>query len=124
MTVEVLGRLREAERFLGIAIVDETLESVLAGGDIASVLVPGARVCFTGTAEDEAGRIVERDDMQDLAVRAGLVPVATVSKTRCEVLITAEVGSQSGKARKAREWGKPVFSAAEFLAWAARHGRR
>lgn len=123
VTVEVLGRLREAERFLGIAIVGETLESVLAGGDIASVLVPGARVCFTGTAEDGAGRIVERDDMQDLAARAGLVPVASVSKTRCEVLITAEVGSQSGKARKAREWGKPVFSAAEFLAWVGRDGR-
>jgi hypothetical protein len=96
---------------------------MLAGADIASVLVPGARVCFTGTAEDEAGRIVDRDEMSDLAAQAGLVPVPSVTKTRCEVLITAEVGSQSGKARKAREWGKPVFSAAEFLAWvaAARH---
>jgi ATP-dependent DNA helicase PIF1 len=43
--------------------------------------------------------------------------VKTVTKTRCEVLVTAEVGTQSGKARKAHELGKPVISADEFLAW-------
>jgi hypothetical protein len=93
------------------------VESALAGADIAAVLVPGARVCFTGTVEDEAGQIVDRAEMEHLAASAGLAPVPSVTKTRCEVLITAELGSQSGKARKAREWGKPVFSAAEFLAW-------
>jgi ATP-dependent DNA helicase PIF1 len=76
-------------------------------------------VCFTGTAEDAQGRIVDRDEMQRLAASAGLVPVPSVTKTRCEILITAEVGTQSGKARKALEWGKPVFSAAEFFAWLA-----
>jgi NAD-dependent DNA ligase len=120
MTVEALGRLCDAEELLGVAIVDESVESALATADIAAVLVPGARVCFTGTAEDDAGRIVDRDEMQDLAAQAGLVPVPSVTKTRCEVLVTAEVGSQSGKARKAREWGKPVFSAAEFFAWLGR----
>jgi hypothetical protein len=124
LTVEALDRLRAAEGFLGVEIVDESLESAVADADIASVLAPGARVCFTGTAEDDAGRIVDRDEMQHLAVRAGLVPVPSVTKTRCEVLITAEVGSQSGKARKAREWGKPVFSAAEFLVWVAGDGSR
>jgi ATP-dependent DNA helicase PIF1 len=120
LTMEVLDRLREAEALLGVAIVDESLESALATPDIAAVLVPGARVCFTGTAEDDAGRIIGRDEMQDLAARAGLVPVQSVTKTRCEVLVTAEVGSQSGKARKASDWGKPVFSAAEFFAWLRR----
>ena len=43
----------------------------------------------------------------------------SVTKTRCEVLVTAEAGTQSGKARKALEWGKPVFSAEEFFAWLA-----
>jgi hypothetical protein len=43
-----------------------------------------------------------------------------VTKTRCEVLVTAEAGSQSGKARKAQELGKPVFSADDFFAWLAR----
>jgi hypothetical protein len=63
--------------------------------------------------------VVERDEMQRLASSAGLLPVPSVTKTRCEVLITAEVGSQSGKVRKALDWGKPVFSAAEFFAWLA-----
>ena len=44
-------------------------------------------------------------------------PVKTVSKTRCDVLVTAEAGTQSGKARKAMEYGKPVFTADEFFAW-------
>ena len=35
------------------------------------------------------------------------------------VLVTAEAGSQSGKARKAAEYGKPVYTAEEFFAWLA-----
>ena len=120
LTIESLARLRAVEESLGVAIIDEAVEAALVGDDIAGVLVPGARVCFTGTAEDGDGRVVAREEMERLAVAAGLAAVPSVTKTRCEVLITAEVGSQSGKARKAREWGKPVFSAAEFLAWLGR----
>ena len=40
-----------------------------------------------------------------------------MTKTRCDLLVVAEVGTQSGKARKAREYGKPVISADEFFAW-------
>lgn len=123
MTVEALDRLRAVEESLDVAIVDESVEAALGGDDIGAILVPGARVCFTGTAEDSGGRIVERDEMQRMAAAAGLVPVPSVTKTRCEVLVTAEVGTQSGKARKALEWGKPVFSAAEFFAWLA-EGKR
>ena len=119
MTEEALARLRAVEESLDVTIVDESVEAALVGDDIGAILVPGARVCFTGTAEDARGRIVERDEMQRMAAAAGLVPVPSVTKTRCEVLVTAEVGSQSGKARKALEWGKPVFSAAEFFAWLA-----
>ncbi|WP_319451880.1 MULTISPECIES: AAA family ATPase [unclassified Mycobacterium] len=120
MTMESLDRLRAVELSLGVAIIDESVEAALVGDDIAAVLEPGARVCFTGTAEDAHGRVVARDEMERMAAAAGLRPVPSVSKTRCEVLITAEVGTQSGKARKAREWGKPVFSAAEFFAWLGR----
>lgn len=54
-----------------------------------------------------------------MAATAGLKPVRSVTKTRCEVLVTAEAGTQSGKARKAQEYGKPVFTAEEFFAWLA-----
>lgn len=43
-----------------------------------------------------------------------------MTKKRCEVLVTAEAGSQSGKTRKALEYGKAVFTAEEFLAWSAK----
>jgi ATP-dependent DNA helicase PIF1 len=112
----VVERLREASKLLG---VDIALESTcLARDDIGSVLTPGVRICFTGTAQDGAGQIVEREEMERLAESAGLKPVKSVTKTRCEVLVTAEAGTQSGKARKAQEYGKPVFTADEFLAWA------
>ena len=120
LTDESMARLREAETLLGVEIVDASVESALGGDDIASVLVPGARICFTGTAQNAAGRIVSRDDMMRIASAAGLTPVLSVTKTRCEVLVTAEVGTQSGKARKAQELGKPVFSADEFFAWVDR----
>lgn len=89
-----------------------------AEADVTEVLVPGARVCFTGSVLDDRGRSVDRAEMEQLATRRGLVPVGNVSKTRCDVLVCAEPGSQSGKARKAMEFEKPIVLADEFLAWA------
>nr|WP_236950417.1 AAA family ATPase [Mycobacterium sp. MS1601] len=116
LTDAVLARLREAEKLLGVEVVDAAMLTD-AGDDIAAVLEPGARICFTGTALDASGREVPRERMEQLAAASGLVPVKTVTKTRCEVLVTAEEGTQSGKARKALDYGKAVFSADEFFAW-------
>jgi hypothetical protein len=117
LPAEVVERLREASQLLGVEIVSESM--CLERDDIGVVLTPGTRICFTGTAQDSAGQIVQRWEMEQLAASAGLTPVQSVTKTRCEVLVTAEAGTQSGKARKALEYGKPVFTADEFLAWAA-----
>jgi hypothetical protein len=114
---EVAARLDEASRLLGVDI--DTAGLCAGGDDIAATLTPGMRICFTGTAQDSSGRIVERPEMERLAAAAGLTPVRTVSKTRCDVLVTAEAGTQSGKARKAHEYGKPVFCADDFFAWIA-----
>lgn len=115
---DVVQRLRAASTLLGAQDLAEALdEAVPSRVDIGEVLVAGARICFTGTALDHTGRVVERDEMERLAAAAGLSPVRTVTKTRCEVLVIAEAGTQSGKARKAQEYGKPVFTAAEFLDW-------
>ncbi|MGE0218027.1 AAA family ATPase [Mycolicibacterium sp.] len=119
LTEETLARLRAAEDLLGVEIISEAM--LLAAHDIDEVLTPGMRICFTGTAQDPSGRIVERDEMERRATAAGLAPVKTVSKTRCDALVTAEAGTQSGKARKAQEYGKPVFTADEFFGWLARH---
>jgi hypothetical protein len=117
VTDAVVERLREAGKLLGVDIVSGAC--MVERHDIGASLVSGARICFTGTAQDATGRIVEREEMERLARKAGLAPVKSVTKTRCEVLVTAEAGSQSGKARKAQELGKPVFSADEFFAWLA-----
>ncbi|KMO82131.1 ATP-dependent RecD-like DNA helicase [Mycolicibacterium chubuense] len=119
LTDEVVARLRKAESLLGADITGDIGSADHAAED---ALAPGVRVCFTGIAQDTAGRIVDRDEMERLALAAGLAPVKTVSKTRCDVLVTAEAGTQSGKARKAHEYGKPVLTADEFFAWlATRH---
>jgi hypothetical protein len=112
----VQARLAEASLLLGVDVVPDVSAE---RHDIDAALVPGARVCFTGTAVDAAGQIIEREEMERLAVRAGLAPVRSVTKTRCEVLVIAEAGTQSGKARKAVEYEKAVFTAEEFFAWAA-----
>jgi hypothetical protein len=117
LTKEAIARLRGAEKLLGVEIVDDSVESAPRGDVIVSVLRPGTRVCFTGTAQNAAGRDVSRDEMERIASGVGLTPVKSVTKTRCEVLVVAEIGTQSGKARKAQELGKPVFSAEEFFAW-------
>lgn len=119
LSPELVQRLRDVEAVLGSAFVDDVTASVSgAQPEPAEVLVPGARVCFTGSALTGQGRVLSREDMTDLAVRRGLEPVANVTKTRCDVLVVAEAGTQSGKARKARDYGTPVLTAAEFLAWA------
>lgn len=115
---QVQARLRDALQALGVGELDIALaQAPQMDQNIDTILVPGARICFTGTAVDGQGRVVERDEMERLATQAGLAPVRSVTKTRCEVLVIAEAGTQSGKARKAQEYGKPVFTAEEFFGW-------
>ncbi|MGV0852597.1 AAA family ATPase [Mycolicibacterium phlei] len=114
---EVVERLHRASELLGEDVVGDA--ATTARHDIGAVLEPGARICFTGTAIDSKGRVVERDEIERMAEAAGLKPVRSVTKTRCEVLVVAEAGTQSGKARKAQEYGKPVFTAEEFFTWLA-----
>lgn len=114
----LLERLRRLEELLGINVVDAiTAGMATEHGSVAGTLCGGARVCFTGTAVDPDGRAWAREEMRAAAGARGLVPVDSVTKSRCDVLVVAEVGTQSGKARKAKELGKPVFSADEFFAW-------
>ena len=62
---DVLDRLHATEKVLGIEIAGEAM--LLDSYAIADALLPGTRICFTGTAQDAAGRVVERWEMEDLA---------------------------------------------------------
>lgn len=116
----VLARLRQVDQLLGTRITEQLAAATDATADPHTVLAPGARVCFTGTAQAADGRTIERSEIKALASRFGLVPVDSVTKTRCDALIVAELGTQSGKAKKAAEYGTPVFCVDEFLAWIGR----
>ena len=119
---ELIDRLRQVDVLLGADTVGFITESASQDADIDSVLVPGARVCFTGTAQSPSGRTVAKAELNDMASTCGLIYVESVTKKKCDALVVAEVGTQSGKGRKAIELGKPVFSADEFFAWLAKNG--
>lgn len=83
---------------------------------------PGMRICFTGEALVE-GRMWKRAELWEIARSNGCEPVGNVTKKACDMLVAADVSSASGKARKARAYGKPIISTAEFLDW-CRSGAR
>ncbi|TDE02020.1 AAA family ATPase [Jiangella asiatica] len=115
----LVDRLRRLEQVLEIDVDSLLADLTSDGPGIDAVLAAGARVCFTGTARSPDGRTVDREEMKATAAARGLVPVDSVTKTKCDALVVAELGTQSGKARKAKDLGKPVFSADEFFAWLA-----
>lgn len=120
LPAEVLDRLRQADLVLGSQIGAAPELAQDATGDLDAALIPGARVCFTGEVQTSEGRYLERSDMEELARAHGLVPVNSVTKTKCDLLVVAELGTQSGKAKKALDFGKPIFAAEDFLAWLGR----
>lgn len=107
----------EEER-LGHPILATPEESRARPDDL---LQPGTRVCFTGTVVDASGRLLDRDEMHRRAEDAGLVPVRNVTRTRCDLLVVAEEGTQSGKARRAAQYGTPILAVEQFLDWEQRH---
>jgi DNA polymerase-3 subunit epsilon len=85
----------------------------------ASIAAPDSslsdvHVCFTGELQCQmAGMPISREMAEELATKAGLVVVDSVTK-KCDLLVLADPHSQSGKARKARQYGirimhEPVF---------------
>lgn len=74
----------------------------------------GKRVCFTGELQcHHDGQMISRELAEELATRAGLVVVDSVTK-KLDLLVLADPHSQSGKAKKARQYGtrimhEPVF---------------
>ncbi|MEY8655020.1 exonuclease domain-containing protein [Brachybacterium paraconglomeratum] len=113
---EVLERLRGVEEHFGVRVLPEGFEAT--GPTIAAdVLVPGARVCFSGTVHSPRHGWLEKEQLHAMAAARGLRAVPTLTKTRTDVLVVAEAGSQSSKAKNAARWEKPVITAEEFLEW-------
>src|SRR5699024_5491864 len=71
---EVVERLRAVEQHFGVSVLPEDFE---VGGpvDVASVLVPGARVCFSGTVRSPRHGLLEKEQLHRMAESRGLVAV-------------------------------------------------
>lgn len=74
----------------------------------------GKRVCFTGELQCRYnGQMIPRELAEELATVAGLIVMDSVTK-KLDLLVLADPHSQSGKAKKARQYGirimhEPVF---------------
>lgn len=74
----------------------------------------GMRVCFTGELQCQlGGQSISRELAEDLAAKAGLIVVDSVTK-KCDLLVVADPYSQSGKAKKARRYGTRIMHEAVF----------
>ena len=96
----VVERLHAVEQHFGVTVLPEDFE---VDGPVvaADVLVPGARVCFSGTVRSAQHGLLEKEELHAMAVARGLVAVPNLTKVRTDVLVVAEPGSQSSKAKNA-----------------------
>jgi DNA polymerase-3 subunit epsilon len=80
----------------------------------AEASLTGKRVCFTGELQCRYdGQLIPRELAEELATKAGLIVMDSVTK-KLDLLVLADPHSQSGKAKKARQYGirimhEPVF---------------
>lgn len=95
-------------------IHDLDIPEVSRTPSVPSVLSPGTRVCFTGTAVID-GEAVSRHEIEETAALAGLQPVEGVTR-QCDLLVCADTSSMSKKTKKARSYGIPIMSFDDFVA--------
>ncbi|GBD23968.1 DNA polymerase III PolC-type [bacterium HR29] len=114
--------LWDVSRLLGVP--DEELEALVqdarrmppAPPAAGLQLTPGMSVCFTGESMCRyKGEYLSREMAERLARRAGLVVRDSVTK-KLDVLVCADLYSQSTKARMARRYGIPMIEEGEFWA--------
>ncbi|MCH8046783.1 MAG: hypothetical protein IID44_24030 [Planctomycetes bacterium] len=106
-----------------VSTLDSVLESAaaqLASAHIAPASAPnentirGQRVCFTGELLSMLnGHPMTRDTATTLATQAGLTVASSVTK-KLDILVVADPNTQSGKAKKARNYGVRILSDAVF----------
>ncbi|MDY5785403.1 AAA family ATPase [Corynebacterium sp.] len=86
--------------------------------DAEEVLQPGTRVAFRGSTYVYGKLIPQGEKLQQFCSDIGLEYKQSVTKTRCDVLVTDDAVSDDGKCGLARRYGKPMVLADNFAAWA------
>ena len=75
----------------------------------------GSAICFTGSFVDSDGNKLSKDALGSLAQQCGFTVVSSVTKSKCDCVVAVDPNSSSGKAKKARDYGKPVVGSDRFL---------
>ena len=79
-----------------------------------SETLQGKTVCFTGELTSRInGEPITRDMAEALAEKAGLFVSSNVSK-KLDLLVVADPNTQSGKAKKARQYGTRIIAEPVF----------
>lgn len=74
----------------------------------------GKSVCFTGESECQINKKrLTKDFSKQLAISKGLIPVDRVTK-KLDILVVADPNTQSGKAKKAKEYGIRIIQEKVF----------
>ncbi len=103
--------LEKIKQFLALA-KDEKPKKPVEKADVA--LGNGKIVCFTGEMRGTfQGTQITRETALKLAEEAGYKPVDSVTK-KVDILVVADANSQSGKAKKARQYGIEIIAEAAF----------
>ena len=113
------GVITEAEQRLINQVMDALAITDVVMPDVTKLqatgnLCKGLRVCFTGEAIVD-GESIFRHVLEKRAACTGMQPVASVTKKGCDLLVAADLSSQSGKAHKAHRYGIPVMDVIDFL---------
>ena len=124
------GIVSEAERADLVLVADllgvgrGRLDELIAKGGAPLAASPprteslsGKSVCFTGANSVIIdGERLSRERAEELSAKAGLVVQQNVTK-KLDILVVSDPDSQSGKARKARDYGTRIMAERAF--WAA-----
>jgi DNA polymerase-3 subunit epsilon len=77
---------------------------------LKETVLAGQSVCFTGQLRSTInGEAITRNVAEALATEMGMIVASTVTK-KLDMLVVADPNTQSGKAKKAREYGIRVLS--------------
>ena len=118
------GEIQTAAQLLGFrCLTEEQLQTLLRSCELGLGTGPapvsregwaGKSVCFTGECACSInGQLISREMAEGLAAEKGLVVMASVTK-KLDLLVVPDPNTQSGKAKKARQYGirivqEPVF---------------
>jgi DNA polymerase III subunit epsilon len=115
--------LHEVAKILGLeppmleALLTAPTRAQPAGNATAHESFAGKSVCFTGQLMCRIrGDTIEREQAEALAGKAGMVVLRGVTK-KLDILVLADPDTQSGKAKKARDYGTRLMG--EVVFWRA-----